>query len=218
MLAKFSASQSTVDRPRLDQPRDQGRERSRQGQDKCDPRNRLRSHTKPSSHQSRKTATGHSDCETIGSWTGMSVWTGNRFPYSKSLRSAIAETRLAARAAPRVVRHLAPIVAWAVASIFLGLVVGLAAVILPPLGAFGIVVIAGVVLLWVMPDLPLVSPRLIRKAFFVMLIADLCIPFYYMVQFAGLALDFCPPPRHLRSHRAVPHRHCSFVRSPTSNC
>jgi hypothetical protein len=43
-----------------------------------------------------------------------------------------------------------------------------------------------VVLLWVMPDLPLVSPGLIRKALFVMLIADLCIPSYYTVQFAGL--------------------------------
>ena len=64
--------------------------------------------------------------------------------------------------------------------------VGLAAVILPPLGAFGIVAIAAVILLWVMPDLPLVSPGLIRKAFFVMLIIDLSVPFYYMVQFPGL--------------------------------
>ena len=68
----------------------------------------------------------------------------------------------------------------------LGVVVGFAAVILPPLGSFGIVAAAGVVLLWVMPDLPLVSPGLIRKAFFVMMIADLSIPFYYMVQFSGL--------------------------------
>ena len=114
----------------------------------------------------------------------MSVWAGNRLFQVASI--AIVETKLAARAAPRVVRHVAPIVAWALASIALGVVVGLAAVVLPPLGAFGIVVIAGVVLLWVMPDLPLVSPGLIRKAFFVMLIADLCIPFYYTVQFAGL--------------------------------
>ena len=82
--------------------------------------------------------------------------------------------------------QLAPIVAWSVAAMALGLVVGLAAVILPPLGAFGIVAGAAVVLLWVMPDLPLVSPGLIRKAFFVMLIVDVSIPFYYMVQFPGL--------------------------------
>ena len=88
--------------------------------------------------------------------------------------------------APRVIRYLAPIVAWAIASIFLGLIVGLAAVFLPPLGAFGIVAIAAVVLLWVMPDLPLVWPSLIRKTFFVMLIADLCVPNYYAVQFGGL--------------------------------
>jgi hypothetical protein len=90
------------------------------------------------------------------------------------------------RAAPNVVRHLAPIVAWAVASVALGVVLGLSAVILPPMGAFAIVAAAGLVLLWVMPDLPLVSPRLIRRAFFVMLVTDLIVPFYYTVQFSGL--------------------------------
>jgi hypothetical protein len=116
----------------------------------------------------------------------MAVRTGNRFPLSQAASVAVAETKLAARAAPRFVRHLAAIVAWAFASVALGIIVGLAAVFLPPLGAFAIVAVAGVVLLWVMPDLPMVSPRLIRKTFFVMLIADLCIPNYYMVQFAGL--------------------------------
>src|SRR6202161_1109243 len=116
----------------------------------------------------------------------MTTRIGNRFPLSHIASVAMAETRLAGRAVPNVLRHLAPIVAWSVASIALGVVVGLAAVILPPLGAFGIVAAAAVVLLWVMPDLPLVSPGLIRKAFFVMLIADLSIPFYYMVQFPGI--------------------------------
>ena len=116
----------------------------------------------------------------------MTTRIGNRFALSQMASVAMAETRLVVRAAPNVLRHLAPIVAWAVASIALGLVVGLAAVILPPLGSFGIVAAAGVVLLWVMPDLPLVSPGLIRKAFFVMMIADLSVPFYYMVQFSGL--------------------------------
>jgi O-antigen ligase len=116
----------------------------------------------------------------------MAVRTGKLFPLSHVASAAVAETRLAVRATPNVLRHLAPIGAWAVASIALGLVVGLAAVILPPLGSFGIVAAAAVILLWVMPDLPLVSPGLIRKAFFVMLIADLSVPFYYMVQFSGL--------------------------------
>ena len=125
----------------------------------------------------------------------MAIRTGNRFPLSQVASTAVAETRLAVRAAPNVVRHVAPIVAWAVASIALGVILGLSAVILPPMGAFGIVAVAAVVLLWVMPDLPLVSPGLIRKAFFVMLIADLIIPYYYTVQFSGLALDFGSPPR-----------------------
>ncbi len=116
----------------------------------------------------------------------MTFRTGNRFPLSLIARTAIAETRLAARAIPGVVRHVSPILAWAVASVLLGLAVGLAAVILPPLGAFGIVAVAAAVLLWVMPDLPLVWPGFIRKAFLVMLIADLSVPFYYTVQFAGL--------------------------------
>ena len=116
----------------------------------------------------------------------MAVWTGNRFRPSHAALVAVAEAKLAARVAPRVIRYLAPIVAWAIASVFLGLIVGLAAVFLPPLGAFGIVAIAAVVLLWVMPDLPLVWPSLIRKTFLVMLIADLCVPNYYAVQFGGL--------------------------------
>jgi O-antigen ligase len=116
----------------------------------------------------------------------MAVRTGNRFRLSQVVSVAVAETKLVARAAPDVVRHLAPIVAWAVASIALGLVVGLAAVALPPLGAFGIVAAVGLVLLWVMPDLPLVWPGLIRKTFLVMLIVDLCVPTYYMIDLAGL--------------------------------
>ena len=110
----------------------------------------------------------------------------NRFAVFQIASVAMAETRLAGRAIPNVLRYLAPIVAWTVASIALGVVLGFSAVILPPMGAFGIVAVAGLVLLWVMPDLPLVSPGLIRKAFFVMLIADLIIPYYYTVQFSGL--------------------------------
>ena len=110
----------------------------------------------------------------------------NRFALSQIASVAMAETRLAGQTIPNAVRYLAPIVAWTVASIALGIVLGLSAVILPPMGAFGIVAVAGVVLLWVMPDLPLVSPGLIRKAFFFMLIADLMIPFYYTVQISGL--------------------------------
>ena len=75
----------------------------------------------------------------------------NRFALSQIGSVAIAETRLAGRAIPNVLRNLAPIVAWAVASIALGVLLGFSAVILPPMGAFGIVVVAGLVLLRVMP-------------------------------------------------------------------
>jgi O-antigen ligase len=116
----------------------------------------------------------------------MTIRIGNRFLLSKVASGAMAETRLAAHAVPGVIRHLAPIVAWAALSIFLGMIVGFAAVVLPPTGAFGIVALAGVVLLWAMPNLALVSVGAIRKTFFVMLIADLCIPYYYTVQISNL--------------------------------
>jgi O-antigen ligase len=118
--------------------------------------------------------------------TEMATRIRNRFALSQIVSIAMAETRLVGRAIPNILRYLAPIVAWAVATTALGVVLGLSAVILPPMGAFGIVAVAGLVLLWVMPDLPLVSPGFIRKAFFFMLIADLIIPFYYTVQFSGL--------------------------------
>jgi len=116
----------------------------------------------------------------------MTARIGSRFALSRIASVVMAETRLAGQGVPDVLRHLAPIVAWSAASIALGVVVGLAAVILPPIGSFAIVAAAAVVLLWAMPDLPLVSPRLIRKAFFIMLIADISIPFYYTVQLPGL--------------------------------
>jgi O-Antigen ligase len=111
---------------------------------------------------------------------------GNRFAPSHLAWAAMAETRVAARAVPGLLRVLAPIAAWAVVAVVMGAVVGFAAVILPPMGAFGIVAAVGLILLWVMPEVPLVYPALIRKAFYVMLIADLCVPYYYTVQFGDL--------------------------------
>ena len=120
------------------------------------------------------------------SLTKMTTRIGNRFPLSRIAHTAIGEIRLAVQAAPGGLRYVAPIIVWAIASIGLGGVLGLAAVALPPMGAFGIVAVVGLVLLWVMPDLPLVSPGLIRKAFFVMLVTDLCVPYYYTFQLSGL--------------------------------
>ena len=116
----------------------------------------------------------------------MTARANTHFTWSQVALVAAAETRLALRAAPGVIRHLAPIAAWAAVSIILGIVVGFAAVVLPPLGALGIVAVVALVLLWVTPETQLAYPALIRKTFFVMLIVDLCVPFYYTVQFGGL--------------------------------
>jgi O-antigen ligase len=111
---------------------------------------------------------------------------GNRSALTYVALVAMAETRIAVRAAPAVIRSLAPIVAWAAATIILGIVIGSAAVVLPPMGAFGIVAVLALILLWVMPEVPLVYPTLIRRTFFVMLVTELCVPYYYTVQVGGL--------------------------------
>jgi O-antigen ligase len=116
----------------------------------------------------------------------MTARADTRFALSQVALVAAAETRLALRAAPGVIRFLAPIAAWAAVSIALGIVVGFAAVVLPPLGALGIVAVVALVLLWVTPELQLVYPALIRKTFFIMLAVNLCVPYYYTVQFGGL--------------------------------
>lgn len=116
----------------------------------------------------------------------MTTRIGTRFALSQIASFAMAEIRLAARAAPEVVRQLVPVAVWAAVAIGLGALVGFAAVALPPLAAFGIVALVGVVLLWVMPEVPLVFPQLIRKTFFVMLVVIICVPYYYMVQFGDL--------------------------------
>ena len=123
---------------------------------------------------------------TIGSSTDMTTRIGNRFALSRIASVAMAETRLAARATPSVVRRLAPIVAWAAVAIGLGVLVGFAAVVLPPMGAFGIVAVVAVVLLWAMPEAPVAYPALIRKAFLVMLVVNLCVPYNYMIQVGDL--------------------------------
>jgi O-Antigen ligase len=99
---------------------------------------------------------------------------------------AAAETRIAARAAPGVIHWLAPLVAWGLVSISLGMLIGLAAVVLPPLAAPGIVAAVAVVLLWALPDVRIIAPRILRTAFIIMLITVLCVPVYYTVQLSGL--------------------------------
>jgi O-antigen ligase len=85
-----------------------------------------------------------------------------------------------------VVRSAPPVIAWAAVAVFLGIIVGFSAVILPPAGAFVIPAISFMIVLWAMPDLYSVPRGVVRKLFFVVLVADLCVPPYYAIVGTGL--------------------------------
>ena len=105
----------------------------------------------------------------------------------QSIAVTVGETRLAANSASRLAGPVRSVLAWSAISIFLGFVVGLTAVIFPPMGTIGLVSLPLLVLLWVTPDLPvMISEKSIRRLFFAMLIVDLCVPAYYTIQIAGL--------------------------------
>ena len=112
--------------------------------------------------------------------------TATRRALSRYVWTAAMELRFASRRLPGSIRGAAVVVVWSAVAIFLGLIVGMAAVVLPPTGAFGIVALAGVVLLWVTPDLPITPRRAVRATFFTMLVVDICVPMYYTVQISGL--------------------------------
>ena len=59
-------------------------------------------------------------------------------------------------------------------------------VIFPPMGAFGIVGVAGVLLIWAIPELRRVPEHPLRKAFFVLVSVQLCVPAYFTVQIPSL--------------------------------
>ena len=95
-------------------------------------------------------------------------------------------TRAAFGGAPRWLRDALPFVAWAVVAVVYGGVVGFASIILPPTGALGLVAVAGLVLLWVTPDLARVPTKSLRVLFFISLAVNLCVPNYYAYQIPGL--------------------------------
>lgn len=70
---------------------------------------------------------------------------------------------------------------WSIAIIFIGMLTGAMAVMLPPMASIGVVAIIGVVLLWAMPDLHIVPDKLLRKMFFTMVVVQLCVPAYYAI-------------------------------------
>ena len=96
------------------------------------------------------------------------------------------EAKFATRGAPKILRSVAIAAGWVGISVLYGLIVGFAAVFLPPTAAFGFVAPALQVQLWVTPDLMIDPLKLVRKAFFVLLVVDLCVPYYYTVQIVGL--------------------------------
>ena len=69
---------------------------------------------------------------------------------------------------------------------FFGLLIGAMVVILPPMAAVGAVGMAGVALLWAMPELRWVPDASLRKAFFAVVFVELSVPAYYAVQVSGL--------------------------------
>src|SRR5574337_1845633 len=107
-------------------------------------------------------------------------------PVSQFPRFAMAAARgNAARLRPSLTTMLV-LAGWAFASVVLGLIVGLAAVILPPTGAFAIVALVGLVLLWVMPDFRIDPLRKTRALFLVMLVVLLIVPSYYAIDIQSL--------------------------------
>jgi len=79
-----------------------------------------------------------------------------------------------------------PILGWAALAILLGALVGLSAIMLPPAAAFAIPGIAGLALLWALPELRAVPARSVRVLFYVVLVVDLCAPAYYAIAGTGL--------------------------------
>ncbi len=93
------------------------------------------------------------------------------------------ETR---RSAPQLVRTVGAVAGWSLVAVFLGALVGISAVVLPPMGAFTIVAVAAVIFLWVMPGLPTISIPAIRRLFYIMFTVSLCVPTYYAIALPGM--------------------------------
>jgi len=107
-------------------------------------------------------------------------------PISQFPRLAVVGAR---ERAPKLRSYLASLLlvgAWVLACVVLGFIVGIAAVILPPTGAFGIVAAVGMALLWVMPDFPIAPLKKTRALFVVTLIVLLIVPNYYALDIQGL--------------------------------
>ena len=119
------------------------------------------------------------------------------------MATAWAEARLAAGAATGMARGLRMAALRGAVAIILGMAIGLSAVILPPTGTFGVVGVAALVLIWVTPELPTISDKVMRRLFFVMLVVDLCVPGLPGDRRAGTPMDF-------RATHGYVCAHCGF--------
>ena len=71
---------------------------------------------------------------------------------------------------------------WSLVILFVGLFTGAAAVMAPPMASIGVVALAGLVLLWALPELHVVPDKLLRRMFFLMVFVYLCVPAYYAIE------------------------------------
>lgn len=78
-------------------------------------------------------------------------------------------------------RRIATFAGWSAAIMFVGLLTGVMAVMLPPMASIGVVALAGVALLWALPEVRIVPDKLLRKMFFAMVVVQLCVPIYYAI-------------------------------------
>lgn len=78
-------------------------------------------------------------------------------------------------------RRIVTFAGWSAAIMVVGLLTGVMAVMLPPMASIGVVALAGVALLWALPEMRIVPDKLLRKMFFVMVAVQLCVPVYYAI-------------------------------------
>jgi hypothetical protein len=90
------------------------------------------------------------------------------------------------RTFPALVKSALPVLGWSAVAVIAGLLIGAMIVILPPMAAIGAVGMAGVALIWAMPELRWTPKASLRKTFFAVVFVEICVPAYYAVQTSGL--------------------------------
>ena len=109
-----------------------------------------------------------------------------RAGFSQYVALARGELRLTFKGAPAFARRALIMMAWALAAVVAGSLVGLFATTFPPMVMAGYIAVLGLLLLWVAPDVAIVSDVWLRRMFFLALVVMLCTPMYYTVQVASL--------------------------------